>query len=58
MLSYATPATIARNNAVADAHLLKAIAARGTGVNSNGAPELSTVQVRDFANALEKRKAG
>lgn len=58
MLSYSTPATIARNNEIAERHLAKELAERGTGINSNGSPELSAVQAKDFAAALEARKAG
>lgn len=56
MLSYSTPATIKRNNEIADRHLAKE-KAKGTGINSNGA-ELSAVQTKDFAAAIAARKAG
>jgi hypothetical protein len=56
MLSYKTPATLKAENAEG-ARILAEHNIKNTGVNSNGA-ELSAVQRKDFAAALEARKKG
>lgn len=58
MLSYATPARIAANNTEAERLLASQEKVKGTGLNGNGAPELSNAQAKDFAHALERRKIG